>query len=681
MPAQRSLTSLPAPSRKFLCLLVGLLVGLAALAYWLAWPLVRSLPAAPVPGAAGIVATWLPDDANTGGLGIGDILGLEQAGAFRPMPAPETLPVLNARQRDGRWYAFRIRPGADGGSGRAVLDLVWQNYDRATLYQRGEDGSWRVTVTGERAARDDARRSQRRMAFDLSLEPGETRTWYLHVEDYTRLPTYFQFWPNQDDFLRWERFEYIKIIGFFCLLVPLAAYGLFAYATLHQQGHLYFVWIVLLSAAYRFLVNPMSGEVLPWLASPWQEMATGAVGMLINICYCRFARSFLALKAKSPGWDRCLARLQRGLLASVVLLPFPLWPGTAFTTLMIVNVISTAVYLVLLSAGLSRWKAGTEQAPFFVLAMVLLLVGRGQFLVKGPDVLVRYDEQTFISMLCLAVALMVLAMAKAYRHRLVLIEHLALRSDYTERLENDVTERTRVLQSLSERLAATVAERDRILAVVGHDLRGPAGALQSLTGILAEDARSFSPEQLTELSEEINQACRLQLELLNNLLVWGGVQAGHGRKPVPLEVGAVVADAWKPLASLAAGKRITLSAACPPGLCVMADPALAQTILRNLLANSIKFTRPGGHIEIEGRLLGSGLVEVKVRDDGVGMDPERLRSLFEGLVESSPGTGREKGAGLGLSLCRDLARSAGGDIWLESEPGRGTTAWVTLPAA
>lgn len=227
---------------------------------------------------------------------------------------------------------------------------------------------------------------------------------------------------------------------------------------------------------------------------------------------------------------------------------------------------------------------------------------------------------------------------------------------------------------------AQVTERDRILTIIGHDLRGPACSLMSLAHVFAADAEMFTPKELSQLSREISHASALQLELLDSLLAWGRTQAGQRKEPIPLAVSEALAAAWRQLAALADGKNIGLIDASPSGVRVLADPSLLQTILRNLLVNAIKFTHPGGRIEVGGRLLAPGLAEVHVRDEGVGISPERLSRLLDGVVASTPGTREERGAGLGLRLCRDLARAAGGGIRLESAPGRGTTAFVTLPA-
>jgi signal transduction histidine kinase len=450
---------------------------------------------------------------------------------------------------------------------------------------------------------------------------------------------------------------------------------------LHQRDQLIYVGIVLLNMVYAFFDPITGGQLFILPGSPWREMLFGAVGGLVLIGYCRFTLKFFNLPAHDPVAERWMKRTQWALLSCAVLIVLPFWPGTAFANLATVTTVFLGAQIMLFSVGVRRWRAGVPLAPLFVLAIGIDMFGRLQFLAKTPDVVSRFDEQVFVFSLCKSGCLLFLSLAAAYRYRLVIDAHLALRNDYTARLERDVADRTRVLQSLSERLTATVVERDRILAIVGHDLRGPAGSLQSLARILAHDAVTFTPEEMASLSREIEEACGVQLELLNNLLVWGGAQAGHSLAADSHLVSDALAVAWKPLAAQAAHKQLALLNALPAGLKVKADAGLLQTILRNLLANAVKYTAPGGHIEVGGDVVASGQVEIWVRDNGTGIAPDRLAALFHGPVESITGTRDERGAGLGLRLCRDLARLADGDLRLESELGRGTTARVTLAGA
>ena len=109
-----------------------------------------------------------------------------------------------------------------------------------------------------------------------------------------------------------------------------------------------------------------------------------------------------------------------------------------------------------------------------------------------------------------------------------------------------------------------------------------------------------------------------------------------------------------------------------------ADPKMVYAVFRNLLSNALKFTNTGGTITVSARSHGD-TVEIAVTDTGIGMSQEQREKLFRIDVKSStPGTASEEGTGLGLILCKELIEKNGGEIGVESEPGKGSTFRFTL---
>jgi signal transduction histidine kinase len=106
---------------------------------------------------------------------------------------------------------------------------------------------------------------------------------------------------------------------------------------------------------------------------------------------------------------------------------------------------------------------------------------------------------------------------------------------------------------------------------------------------------------------------------------------------------------------------------------VNADKNMLSTIIRNLVSNAIKFTHSGGRVTISSRIV-NDLVELSIKDTGVGIKKENLNNLFKvDKSISTKGTANEEGSGLGLILCKEMVQMHGGNILVESEPGKGTT--------
>lgn len=658
------------------------LLALAVFIYFVSRPLVRSSDAERIPGAAQVQAFQLADDLDRSGLTFDEILRLARAGGFEPMPPPEAVPVMNDRLDQDRWYRLDFENDSDHWQA-VILDLIWRVYNRSALYVPKSDGTWRVELNGGMVSRWDPLRSRRMAAFDVALPPRETLTVYLNVSDSYRLPTQFQIWRNPGDFSRWERFESAKNFGYFSLCVGIVAYGFFLYAVLRQKVQLHFVLFALLLGAVQMVSSGLIFYLfVPPSGWPFTELLISTLGVLALLNLCLFARYFLNTIGADPGLDRWMRRMQWVSCSPLLVMPLLFWPKFGLIYLQIFLVIAVVVVGFLVGASLRRWRRGSRSAPYFLLAFSPYFIGLLVRSFTAQDVVNRDDEFRLIALIGNALCLIFLSFASGYRHRLALEDNLALQAGHVGRLEEEVESRTRKLKALSEQLAAAVVQRDRLMAVIGHDLRGPMATLQTLSDMLLSDPESLSHEEMSEMSEEIRNLCTNQLELLNNLLMWGGAQSEVWKlADSQLNVRQVLEAVWPLLESSAEAKALELRNLLPADLAVRTDEQLLQTLFRNLLANAIKFSRPSGVIEVGTSRPGpaDGAVEIYVKDDGVGIPAAKLATLFKGTVVSSPGTQAEKGAGIGLMLCHDMLEAAGGELRIESYEGVGTTAFFRLP--
>jgi signal transduction histidine kinase len=127
------------------------------------------------------------------------------------------------------------------------------------------------------------------------------------------------------------------------------------------------------------------------------------------------------------------------------------------------------------------------------------------------------------------------------------------------------------------------------------------------------------------------------------------------------------------LTQTAKNKDIFLDCFIDDKILVNADKNMLSTIIRNLVSNAIKFTHSGGRVTISSRIV-NDLVELSIKDTGVGIKKENLNNLFKvDKSISTKGTANEEGSGLGLILCKEMVQMHGGNILVESEPGKGTT--------
>lgn len=218
--------------------------------------------------------------------------------------------------------------------------------------------------------------------------------------------------------------------------------------------------------------------------------------------------------------------------------------------------------------------------------------------------------------------------------------------------------------------------KNRLFAVIAHDLRGPLNALQGLLYLIRK--KKVSGDQLEKLTDRLERNLQENASTMENLLTWAKSQMSgihfEYRRCDPIEIGREVCGQFRFLADR---KSVSLNLETEPGISVHLDPDVFRMILRNLIANAIKFSRAGGEVVISLKRSGEELV-VSVADNGVGISRENREKIFADGHYSTRGTENEKGSGLGLELCREFVNRHGGRIWFESEVGKGTTFWFTL---
>ena len=252
--------------------------------------------------------------------------------------------------------------------------------------------------------------------------------------------------------------------------------------------------------------------------------------------------------------------------------------------------------------------------------------------------------------------------------------------EYTDNLEQMVAEKTAELRELNSELVRANQLKSQFLANMSHELRTPLSAIIGFAEAIRDGVAGEPSGEQREFAEDIAQAGRQLLELINNILDLSRFEAGAMELDLaPCDVGGLVDEVMRILRGLARRKDIELKVDVDPRpLELTADPIKLKQVLYNLLANSIKFTDAGGRVEVQARQ-DREFVRIGVSDTGIGIAPEDLVTVFEEFRQVDPSLRREReGSGLGLALVRRLVELHGGEVAVESQPGKGTTFTVTL---
>lgn len=233
-------------------------------------------------------------------------------------------------------------------------------------------------------------------------------------------------------------------------------------------------------------------------------------------------------------------------------------------------------------------------------------------------------------------------------------------------------EKTRELEVLNN-------QKDLLFSIIAHDLRNPFQALLGLSELAERAAVRQDTSALVRYAGGIHQSAARASALMESLFAWASLQLTKTQAGITeIDLARAVADTIANVADAAQEKKLELRSDCD-GVRLVSDEGTVAAILRNLVNNAVKFTRPGGTIAVSARLAADNVV-VAVSDTGVGIPTETLKTLFRiDRRTTTPGTRGEPGSGLGLLICRSLVDRLGGVLSVTSEIGVGTTFQFTVP--
>jgi PAS domain S-box-containing protein len=247
----------------------------------------------------------------------------------------------------------------------------------------------------------------------------------------------------------------------------------------------------------------------------------------------------------------------------------------------------------------------------------------------------------------------------------------------------DITKRKKFEEQLikyTEELKLLNVAKDKFFSIISHDLRSPFNSLLGLTEYISHSYDEMTPLEIKNSISNVYNSSKQVYNLILNLLEWSMIQSGRltvNKSVINLsELGNEIINLYEEGANY---KQLKLVNNMDQEILVYADKYMIDTIVRNFVSNSIKFTRPGGQITIKGIINGDN-AEVSVTDTGIGINPEDQKNLFR-IDEQTrrDGTANEKGTGLGLILCKEFIEKNNGVLWVESEEGKGSRFSFTVP--
>jgi two-component system CheB/CheR fusion protein len=222
--------------------------------------------------------------------------------------------------------------------------------------------------------------------------------------------------------------------------------------------------------------------------------------------------------------------------------------------------------------------------------------------------------------------------------------------------------------------------KESVLAILSHDLRSPLAAIIQTANYLMKNFHEMKPDAIHEMLDILYKSSTDELEMLDYLLEWARIKyASDVFSPTKIKLTEYINKVFETLNETASIKTINLHQEIEANTTVFADGKMLISIIQNIVSNAIKHTGKGGKITISAKSKDDKII-VQVKDTGVGMSKEIMENLFapkmKNLLEARK---KNKGAGIGLLLVKGFLEKNGGEIWVESIEGEGSSFYFTLP--
>jgi signal transduction histidine kinase len=321
-----------------------------------------------------------------------------------------------------------------------------------------------------------------------------------------------------------------------------------------------------------------------------------------------------------------------------------------------------AIILIMNSRLLIKYHRGSYKISAWILASLFFMIGIF-FLIRVINVLVNPipDNNFFTNHGIQPVTLLIsLCLGILWTQGIILLVN--------QKLQGDISAKTKELETIN-------IEKDKFFTILAHDLRGPLTTIRGMVDLMADKKSELGEKLMQEMAEAMKKSVHSTNILMDNLLDWASLQRGLNEiQKVPTTYGELMISVMPTLLVQSDIKKITIVEDIPDATPLTADPKMVQSIFRNLIANAIKFTPTNGKVQLTSSISSDGRMIFSVQDNGIGMTKPVLDNLFKiNPYSRRTGTDGENSTGLGLMICKEFVDKHGGQIWVESEIGKGST--------
>ena len=263
-------------------------------------------------------------------------------------------------------------------------------------------------------------------------------------------------------------------------------------------------------------------------------------------------------------------------------------------------------------------------------------------------------------------------------------EYIKQSKEFEDALKK-LTEQNEHIHKQSEELKVSSAIKDTMFSIIAHDLRGPVGNITTALDIIRDDINELSKNEILDIIKPLRNSAGAAYNLLVNLLFWAKNESGETffiKDEILLN--DIIDDVLTLFGPNIEAKNINLTDNTDKEYYLSADEHMINTVIRNLVSNSVKYTKENGNIILDTKETtgknGKLYVKFSVTDDGIGISEENISKIFNSKeFFSTYGTNKEKGTGIGIILIKDFVEKHNGYLEIESKSNKGTKISVFLP--
>jgi len=581
---------------------------------------------------------------------------------------------------DRNTYWFRVDIRNNTAMADWLMEIDFAPLDSIDFFLKSDTG-WVHKTDGDVYPIGERDINHRQPIFALQLPQGETTRIFLRVNTTSSLQLPLVLWRSTEFVHASFKIQLFNGL-FFGAMVLMTLYQLFLFISVRDRTTLYYVFTLL---AMTTIVSYYQGYTFLYLYPRYpifNDLLAIITGPIFVIFSTRLTQKFLQLYRFNRVLDFLLmANMAANTVVAMLMIVFFRQISYQFHHYFIL----AHCALALISAGYCLYHK-YRPALYYLAAWITLLIAALIFTMNNLGFVTGYLSINYLGLM-IGCVLQVLFISFALGERLnVLVKEnqrakeleLIRGMEEYEKLEQVVQARTEEIQHQKERLEETNRIKDKLFSVVSHDIKGPLSSLK-LSLLLAKTG-TLKPEEFNHVVAGIETHMEQTTEFIDNLLQWARIQLrGIMYEPAAVNLEKLIDETITLLKPELQEKKIALEKVGFEGtMMAHVDMNMIRSVFRNLLTNAIKFTPANGVILIH-VLTEPETLTVSIQDTGVGIPAANQERLFSLDGITTKGTRQEAGTGLGLILCKEFVERNKGKIWFESEEGRGTTFYFSLP--